>query len=152
LPTAYVEVLRKFIVNMYKKTSDPIDTGYKNRGDLDFIMDFVRNMYNEYKHRKTRLIKKSAFIFYNITSKHPFSDGNKRTAIITCNSFLEYNGYSIGTLPYLESHKFITDVAKGKKSEKDCQRFIRKHICTLKFSKEFEKNLIKIHKNIINKL
>lgn len=147
LPVRYVEILRMQIIKMYVDSEDPIATGYKNWGDLEYTMEFVKSMYNNFKYRRVAIIKKASFIFYNIASKHPFTDGNKRSAIITCNSFLEYNGYSVGKLPYRDSHKFITEVAKGNKNEKDCQKFLRKHLCELKVSE----NSIKLIKGIIKK-
>lgn len=152
LPVLYIELLREHIIKIYQKTEDPIFTGYKNKGDLHFTMEFVRSMYNEFKSNRARLVKKAAFIFYNITSKHPFTDGNKRSAIIACNSFLEYNGYSIGSLPYRRSYNFIKDVAKGNHSEKDCQKFISTHICKLVVSRAFKEDMIKIQKEIVSKL
>lgn len=152
LPVLYIELLREYIIQIYQKTKDPIFTGYKNKGDLHFTMEFVRSMYNESKSNRIRLVKKAAFIFYNIASKHPFTDGNKRSAIIACNSFLEYNGHSIGSLPYRKSYNFIKEVAKGTYSEKDCQKFIGNHISKLVVSRDFKENIKRLQKEIKSKL
>ncbi len=148
LPVLYIELLRKFIIKMYEKTEDPIATGYVHKSNLEYTMEYVKVIYNNLKPRRGKLIKKAAFILYNIVSKHPFIDGNKRTAIITCNSFLEYNGCSIGNLPFRESRKFITDVAMGKKSEIDCQKFIRKHISLLVVSKKAREQISRLNREI----
>ncbi len=81
---------------------------------------------------------------YNIASKHQFTDGNKRAAIVTSNSFLEYNGYSIWKLPFRKSKKFITEVATGAKKEKDCQKFIKTHITKLVIPSETKENIRKL--------
>lgn len=134
LPPLYVEYLREFIIGMYQGSEDPIVRGYNSKSNLNFIMGFVKNVYNEYRSKREKLIWKAAYIFYNLNSKHPFTDGNKRTALITCNSFLEYNGYSIGSLPYRSSYDFIKEVAKGNKTLEECFGFIQNEVSIFKIS------------------
>lgn len=141
LPQLYVQSLRKMIITMYEKSDDPIFEGYISRSNLDFILDHVLLKCNDINDKKEKLVCKAGFLFYNIILNHPFLDGNKRTAVITSNSFLEYNGYTIGTLPFRESRKFITDVAMGIKTEKECVDFIRKHISKVVISEDTRKNI-----------
>ncbi|MCK5040245.1 MAG: Fic family protein [Candidatus Aenigmarchaeota archaeon] len=148
LSVHYISVLRNLIIKMYEQSDDPISKGYMSKSNLNYTMEYVKEMYNDSENKKEKLRKKAAFIFYNITSKHPFSDGNKRTAIIACNSFLEYNGYTIGNLPFNESYKFITSVAKCNKTELDCQNFIQKHISKLVVSEELKKEIIKMQQDL----
>lgn len=143
LSPLYVEMLRNFIIEMYKDSEDPIIQGYTSKSNLFFIMDYVKNIGNNYKIKRWSIIKKAAYLFYNINLKHPFTDGNKRTALITCNSFLEYNGYTIGPLPYRASYKFIKEVAKGQKTLEECYSFINKQVCTFEITKKAKKQTLK---------
>ncbi|MCK5177350.1 MAG: Fic family protein, partial [Candidatus Aenigmarchaeota archaeon] len=80
LPVHYISVLRNIIIRMYEESNDPICRGYMSKSNLNYTMEYVKEMYNDSENKKEKLKKKAAFIFYNIASKHPFSDGNKRTA------------------------------------------------------------------------
>ena len=139
LPLNYVEFLHKDIIQIYKKSEDPIAKGYMSKSNLEFILEYVKDIYNNSKSKETKLINKAAFIFYHIAVKHPFTDGNKRTSIIACSAFLEHNGYSIRHISFRDSRKFITEVAKGNKSEQKCQKFIKKYISKYIIPKEIEK-------------
>ena len=145
LSIAHVEILQEIVINIYEKSNDPIAKGYISKSNLEFILEYVKEIPEESKQRKTKLINQAAFIFYHIAVKHPFADGNKRTAIITCNAFLENNGYSIRHISFRESRKFIIEVAMGNKSEIECQKFIKKHISKFTVPKEV-KEMIKIMK------
>ncbi len=127
LPIGYVKAARNYIINLYTQSDDPIQRGQMSEGNLDYTMKYVADIYNEIDSREEAIFKKSGFLMYNIISKHPFTDGNKRSGITICNSFLEFNGYTLGTLPFRESYEFITEVAMGKRVEIDCEEFIKKH-------------------------
>lgn len=149
LPLRYVKLLRMFVYELYEKTEDPVVRGYMSKSNVIYPIEYVKNIHNEPDlNFKERLVRKAAFIFYNITLKHPFTDGNKRTAILTTNSFLEYNLYTIASLPFRESRDFIAEVAQGKKSEEDCRDFIRNHIKPLDVSEGFIKNVKEALKDI----
>ncbi len=69
----------------------------------------------------------AAYLFY-ISKNHPFLDGNKRTALNVCLTFLDMNGYECGlSSPELED--FTVEVAIGKQSKADITQKLEKH-CT----------------------
>ncbi|MCK4730291.1 MAG: Fic family protein [Candidatus Aenigmarchaeota archaeon] len=146
LPLSHIELLQKSIIKMYEKSDDPIAKGYMSKSNLEFILNYVKDMYDDSKPKETKLINKAAFVFYNIALKHPFADGNKRTSIIACNAFLESNGYSIRYIPFRDSRKFIIEVAMGEKSELECQKFIKKHISKYTISKKMREIINKLNK------
>lgn len=148
LPEIYVRTLRDTLIELYAKSDDPIWRGYTAPGNLSYTIENVRNIHNKYKNKETRVIFKAAFILYNLVFGHPFADGNKRTGVITANSFLEYNGYSILTLPFRKSKEFLLLVAQGKKTEKDCRRFIKEHIQKLEINKETKEAIIELTQKI----
>lgn len=46
LPISYVEFLHDFIIDLYKKSDDPIVSGYMSRDNLDYTIDPVKYLYN----------------------------------------------------------------------------------------------------------
>ncbi|APX72150.1 type II toxin-antitoxin system death-on-curing family toxin [Companilactobacillus allii] len=59
---------------------------------------------------------KAAFIIQKITKKHPFMDGNKRTAILAGLIFLDINGYEL-EFTADEGEKIILGVTNSADSE-----------------------------------
>ena len=59
--------------------------------------------------------KKAASYLYYLTVSHPFVDGNKRTAFITCYIFLQKNGFKLKA-NHKDIIKFILSIANGNES------------------------------------
>lgn len=59
--------------------------------------------------------KKAAAYLYYLTVSHPFVDGNKRTAFLTCYIFLRKNGYNLKAKQE-DIVNFIISIADGKES------------------------------------
>ena len=135
----YVIRLHEIIAEKYRESDDPVHTGVIHESNLDYALEKVQEMYNSEKKKEEKLIKKAGFILYNIASKHPFVDGNKRTAIIATSAFLEFNCFTISDLKFRESLAFILKIARGEygdRAEEECQKFIREHIERVVISKE----------------
>lgn len=60
---------------------------------------------------------------YCIAKNHPFVDGNKRTSLVTCDAFLEKNGFIINTAPE-EVYKTFYLLAVGEVSEKSLSKWL----------------------------
>ena len=54
---------------------------------------------------------------YGLTKNHPFVDGNKRTALVVCETFLIDNGYAL-TATDAELAVLIEDLARGGSCER----------------------------------
>jgi len=67
---------------------------------------------------------------YGIARNHGFSDGNKRTALVTADLFLMLNGYELVSAP-VENVLTILGVADGTLSEDELTGWIRKNIKSL---------------------
>jgi death-on-curing protein len=65
--------------------------GYLSRSNLEYLLDTVKDV-GERLPRRQAIIKKSAFLLYNMIVVHPFLNGNKRTAFALTELFLESNG------------------------------------------------------------
>lgn len=93
MPLIYAKTIsQEAIVEINKKFSDGF---VRDEGALDHIIFKVAN---------TRGIdRKAATFLVEIANRHPFNDGNKRTAYETANAFLQLNGK---TLNVGDSSKF----------------------------------------------
>lgn len=70
------------------------------------------------------LFDKAAVYLRNIIGDHPFSDGNKRTAITVCVIFLSRNGKQINALPN-NLEEFTVSVATKHLSIKDISNWLQ---------------------------
>jgi len=64
------------------------------KGLIDLCVESPQREVYGYEPHKT-LLEKAAALMYNVNTLHPFVDGNKRTAYIATNVFLEFNGCTI---------------------------------------------------------
>lgn len=100
------------------------ESGYFNRSNLDYILDAVKDI-GERLPRKEALIRKVAFLLYNIIRMHPFLNGNKRTAFELTKVFLEANGYRLQSVVQ-ETFEFVLEITSGKLSMSDIESWIQK--------------------------
>jgi len=73
------------------------------------------------------LAQLAAAYAYGIARNHGFSDGNKRTGLVTMDLFLMLNGYELKSSP-AENVLTILGVADGTVSEDDLTTWIRNNI------------------------
>lgn len=71
----------------------------------------------------------AASLAFGLARNHPFVDGNKRTAAVCCETFLELNGASI-IADDAELFPIYLDLAEGKLEEKDFADWLRKRLET----------------------
>lgn len=64
---------------------------------------------------------------FGIAKNHPFVDGNKRTSLVACRTFLVLNGYQLNTPP---ADKYLTflSLADGSLSEEELANWLRERI------------------------
>ena len=64
---------------------------------------------------------------FGIAKNHPFIDGNKRTALVACRTFLLLNGYQLTATP---TEKYLTflSLAEGSVSEEALADWLREKI------------------------
>jgi death on curing protein len=63
---------------------------------------------------------------YGIAKNHPFVDGNKRTAFVACELFLDLNGWEL-TASDVNCVLIMLDVAAGEASEVEFADWIRRN-------------------------
>lgn len=69
---------------------------------------------------------KAAQLCYGIAKNHPFTDGNKRTALHSMYVYLIINGFDI-TATQQEVENLIIDVAAGKMTNTELVQWLRKN-------------------------
>ena len=77
--------------------------GVNNEGRLKSVVDAPKQIIFG-KEQYPTIFDKAAVYLRNIVGDHPFSDGNKRTAITVCGIFLFRNGYELKAY-----HKMLED-------------------------------------------
>jgi death-on-curing protein len=71
----------------------------------------------------------AAALAYGLARNHPFLDGNKRTAAVACETFLELNGATLGA-DDLELYPRYLALAEGKLGERSFATWLRGHVRT----------------------
>lgn len=69
----------------------------------------------------------AASLAHGLAKNHAFVDGNKRTAIVSCETFIELNG-AILTASDSEIYPVILALADGSLSEEDFAAWLRSHL------------------------
>jgi len=77
------------------------------------------------------LAQLAAAYAFGIARNHPFIDGNKRTALVVCLTFLRLNGKQVRASKAEMYHAFL-QLAEGKMTEADLAIWIRTHWKTLR--------------------
>ncbi|NVO67881.1 type II toxin-antitoxin system death-on-curing family toxin [Methanofollis tationis] len=73
-------------------------------------------------------VHRAAWILYAIAVRHPFQNGNKRTAFVVVDALLrEEWGFHIGA-PQREKGKFLIEVADYQHDVDDVERWIWKYL------------------------
>ena len=73
--------------------------------------------------KERALVKKSAFLLYNMVVLHPFVNGKKKTSYELVRPFLRLNGFELGPSP-TEVYGFLPKIASGKASGADAKRWM----------------------------
>lgn len=69
----------------------------------------------------------AAALAYGLARNHPFLDGNKRTAAVACETFLELNGATLEA-DDLELYPLYLALAEGKLGERDFAAWLRERV------------------------
>ena len=105
------------------------ERGYLSRSNLDYLLHTVHDV-GERLPRRRAIVKKAAFLLYNVIVIHPFLNGNKRTAYALVELFLKSNGYEVSP-ETKDAYQFLIGVASGKVSEDEVEGWIARHLTEL---------------------
>ena len=90
--------------------------GMLNEGLLDLVLDQA-NISND-------IIQKSIVLLFGIIQNHPLIDGNKRTALESLYTFLNYNSINIEVKNINQTEDIIIKIAKGEISKNIVRKWI----------------------------
>lgn len=82
---------------------------------------------NKENYQNTDIAELAAAYGFGISSNHPFHDGNKRTAFVVVELFLNLNGYELQADDMACVQTFLS-LAAGDLSEKELATWLRAHI------------------------
>ena len=100
--------------------------GVRDEGRLKSVVDVPRQEVFG-KEQYASLYEKAAVYLRNIIGDHPFSDGNKRTALTVCGIFLERNGKILIASP-LDLENFTVKVATDHLSVVNIALWLENHV------------------------
>ncbi len=99
-------------------------SGVRDIGLLDSAVNAVQASFDgEYMH-KTPYERASAYIYY-IAQNHPFTDGNKRTALAAGLVYLDMNGIEIDD-PDEELYEMMIEVSTGNFSKERVSEILKR--------------------------
>lgn len=100
-------------------------TGIRDRGMFESAMARPLQL-RAYGDENTDIPELAAAYAFGIARNHPFVDGNKRTAYVTCRTFLVINGWDmVGSLE--ERYVAFVSMAAGEMDEKAFTEWLRRH-------------------------
>ncbi|MDZ7269571.1 MAG: type II toxin-antitoxin system death-on-curing family toxin [candidate division KSB1 bacterium] len=77
------------------------------------------------------LWSKAAVLFFLLIKNHPFTDGNKRTALYALLRFLEVNGFTISGISNDELYQFTIDVASSLLNQDKIVEWLKTHTVSM---------------------
>jgi death-on-curing protein len=97
--------------------------GVRDEGLLESALARPQQLY-AYGNRPPDLADLAAALACGLARNHPFVDGNKRTAAVACETFLELNGAALEAED-LELYPLYLALAEGKLGEKEFAAWLR---------------------------
>jgi death-on-curing protein len=100
-------------------------TGVRDVGLLESALARPRNAW-AYAEAKPDLVALAAAYAFGLMKNHAFVDGNKRTALVVCRTFLRLNGLDIDATP---EEKYVTflKLAAGEVREDELVAWLKTH-------------------------
>lgn len=118
-----LKVLYEILVDIYKETDTPITVGY-NEGMIEVCIERPQTQIYDFI-PFPHFLHKAAVLMEAIINFHPFTDGNKRVALLATFYFLHWNGYDF-IIPK-DADDFAIEVAKGEKKLNDILSWLWAH-------------------------
>lgn len=101
-------------------------SGTRDEGLLDSALARAQQLY-AYGNPPPDLADLAASLAYGVARNHPFIDGNKRTAAVVCEVFIELNGGSLAA-DDIELYPRYIGLAEGSLAEAEFAQWLRERI------------------------
>lgn len=100
--------------------------GVRDAGLLSSALGKPKNLYT-YSNPAPSMARLAASYAFGLAKNHPFVDGNKRTAFIVCQLFLNLNGWKLDASA-LDKFTTFLDLAAGQVSEDELTAWLEAHV------------------------
>jgi death-on-curing family protein len=119
------------VSRLYKRIIEATggESGYLSKSNLGYLLETVKDV-GERLPRRQAIVKKAAFLLYNVIAIHPFLNGSKRASHELVKLFLESNGYAMAE-DATEAYRFLLAVASGRASESEVEVWVARHLTEL---------------------
>ena len=94
---------------------------------LDLLESALDRPKNAAAYEGADLVTQAATLMWGLVRNHPFSDGNKRTALVVTRVFLEMNGQSL-VMSHDDKFELVVSVANRKASVEQVADVLRSRI------------------------
>src|SRR5215475_13305013 len=101
-------------------------TGVRDEGLLESALARPRQMF-AYSDREPDVVDLAAALAYGIARNYPFVDGNKRTALVSCETFIELNG-AILDADDADLFPLVLALADGRLGAEEFAGWLRTHL------------------------
>lgn len=117
----------KGVARLNKAAVGPGNHGRNLGSDLEAVLQRPKNTYHYGGERN--LIALAATYGVAVTKAHAFTDGNKRTALLSVDAFLNQNGIEFDfSSSQMEGAQVFKDLASGKIGSEKLTKWLRKYI------------------------
>ncbi len=100
--------------------------GVRDPGLLDSALARPQHLL-AYSQGTPHLAQLAAAYAFGIAKNHPFLDGNKRTAAVVCETFINFNDYDLTADDESMCVKFL-QLAEGNLSEEELANWLQEHL------------------------
>jgi len=125
----WLTTLHKILIDIYQETEDPISSALPLVHDYDESLISVcveRHQMKVFgKIIYPHILQRASVLMHSIIRFHPFVDGNKRTALLSTDFYLHWNGYNL-TIPN-DADDFTIAVAKCERNLNDILRWLERN-------------------------
>ena len=105
-------------------------TGIRDEKLLDSALEQVKATFDgSYLHDS--IFKMAAAYGFHLCKNHPFIDGNKRTALVAMDTFLQRNGWEI-TASEEEAYKIMMALSASEVSKEELVKWLRENTTSIK--------------------
>jgi death-on-curing protein len=104
-------------------------SGIRDIGLFESAMDRPKNVF-AYADPPPSLFQLAAAYAFGLAKNHPFVDGNKRTALVVCLTFLLLNGFTLTAAPESRYLTFYA-LASGEISEAELAIWLQQNVVPL---------------------
>jgi death on curing protein len=118
-------LLRESVLAMHERQLSEHGGGEGIR-DAGLLDSALQRPLNKFAYGEPDLCDLAAAYAYGLARNHPFVDGNKRTALVACRTFLLVNGYGL-VATREEKYKAFLALAAGELEEDALAAWLREH-------------------------